>query len=382
MNFRESDLWEVPQPPFENCLDDLWRQRGTALILEFRMPRRVLSSSPLNGGIREDLNGAVNINLQAFKPEVRLEAASYKAELVRLAEGLDLDPQRTTALGTAAWMERYGWARLQDRDITVEVLATGGIERNAVRAGDPAGYRETAPGDFEILEREPAPGTLNLFVTLDADLDPGTLAKALITVTEAKAGVVQDLLIPSTQSPRPATGSGTDGVVLVANPAGPPRTDAGTHSKLGELLGKATQLAIRRSFINNSASATPQTHAVLKLWERFGITELTLYLKAKEQGIQLGQQEFSRRLDRLSHDSPLIVLSMLYLQLVDNFMTGLLEWGEVYREALRIIAQLFGGDPAMREVLTFARQLDYPVTVPQLVDLFERILLQRLIQEA
>ena len=141
-------------------------------------------------------------------------------------------------------------------------------------------------------------------------------------------------------------------------------------------MGKAAQ---RSTPSYQQRLSSPQTHAVLKLWERFGITELTR-LKAKGRGFSWDNR-VSRRLTA-SYDSPLIVLSMLYLQLVDNFMTGLLEWGEVYREALRIIAQLFGGDPAMREVLTFARQLDYPVTVPQLVDLFERILLQRLIQEA
>lgn len=378
MNFRESHLWEVPRPPFHNCLKDLWQIKGTALVLDFVGPRRVLSSSPLNGGVREDLNAAVNINLQAFKPEVRLETESYEAELRQLMTNLDLDPDHTTALGTAAWMERFGWASFSDAGITVEVLATGGIDRNAVRAGDPAGYRETAAGEFELLTQKPEPGTLNLFVTSNANLAPGILAKALITVTEAKAGVVQDLLIPSTQSVRPATGSGTDGVVIISDPTGPERTDAGTHSKLGELLGKATQLAIRRSFINNSATATPKTHAVLKLVERYGITELSLYLKGQEQGMTLDRATFSQRLDTLSHDSPLIVLTMLYVQLIDNYMTGLLEWGEVYREALRLIAGLFACDPAKEEMTKKAAELTYPVTVTQLIDLFEQLLLLRL----
>ena len=208
-------------------------QKKKSLVLSFPSERLVLSTSVYNGGIREDLTAVFNYDCKSEETgRCELRAESYEEELRLTALDLGLDPLHTTGLSTAAQMKNAAQFSESFEGVTVTAIATGGIDINAVRAGDPASYCERS-GVFESL----TPGTINLFVIIGCRLSPGSLARALVTCTEAKAAAVQEWLIPSCYSHGIATGSGTDGTILVCNPASPIElTDAGTHAKLGEML--------------------------------------------------------------------------------------------------------------------------------------------------
>lgn len=57
----------------------------------------------------------------------------------------------------------------------------------------------------------------NIMLFIDADLAEGTLARALVTCTEAKTAAIQELLVPSRYSNGIATGSDTDGTIVVSD---------------------------------------------------------------------------------------------------------------------------------------------------------------------
>ena len=66
-----------------------------------------------------------------------------------------------------------------------------------------------------------------------------TLLEAFMTATEAKTVALNDLKIPSQYSNGYATGTGTDGLCVFSNlESDNALTNAGKHSKLGELIGK------------------------------------------------------------------------------------------------------------------------------------------------
>ena len=68
----------------------------------------------------------------------------------------------------------------------------------------------------------------------------GTLAKTAISCAEAKVAALQELMASSRYSGGLATGSGTDGIIVVCNPESENvLTDAGHHSELGECIGKS-----------------------------------------------------------------------------------------------------------------------------------------------
>lgn len=71
-------------------------------------------------------------------------------------------------------------------------------------------WHERAGTYFEVMS-----GTINILLHIDADLAPGALVNALVTCTEAKTAAIQELLAPSRYSHGLATGSGTDGTIVV-----------------------------------------------------------------------------------------------------------------------------------------------------------------------
>ncbi|MDO5734817.1 MAG: adenosylcobinamide amidohydrolase [Eubacteriales bacterium] len=379
--YRDFQLW-TPEPAKSLANGDYWLHHQTAAILNFQGPRRVLSSSPLNGGIRDDLTTVFNLNMQAFRTQAELRTENYQSELELYARELSLDPEKTTGLGTAAWLERACSASFADDGIFVEARVSGGIERNAVAAGDRAAYAEIpdSAGSFRPCLNgafDPEIGTLNIFLSTNAKLSAGALCKALITLTEAKSMALQDLALASTGSADLASGSGTDGVIIISDLYGPELSDCGTHSKFGEMLARAVRLAVRRSILVNTGATTAVMHSILARAGRYGITELELYftgqkvlrflenkkefssplvqsfaeqlftqslatksqvkLKQKLSSLLLEAEQFSSAFSELNYDSSSLIFTNLYLHLVDEYRKGLIEWGEALRSGLCLI---------------------------------------------
>ena len=72
------------------------------------------------------------------------------------------------------------------------------------------------------------------------------MARAIITATEAKTTVLQDLNVRSTSCPQyQATGTGTDNIIVVSGTGGSKslRLTSG-HTKIGELIGFSTKIAV------------------------------------------------------------------------------------------------------------------------------------------
>ena len=72
----------------------------------------------------------------------------------------------------------------------------------------------------------------------NAVLTDGAMARAIITMTEAKTAALEDLKVPSSYTKSvQATGTGTDSVIIVSGVTGPAATYTGGHSKIGEMIG-------------------------------------------------------------------------------------------------------------------------------------------------
>ena len=84
------------------------------------------------------------------------------------------------------------------------------------------------------------PGTINIMVMTNMRLSHRAMARAVITVTEAKTAALTDLDIRSSFQgiDFQATGTGTDNIIIVQG-QGVPIDNTGGHSKMGELIAKA-----------------------------------------------------------------------------------------------------------------------------------------------
>lgn len=252
----------------------------------------VLSTCRAAGGLRTDLQCLYNH--QSCEPaghSHRLPPRAYRDPLgyrQTICEQYGLPAEHCATLGTAANMHNACIAVHSFRDLTVAAVCTGGVEGNAGRVGDPASVVEI-DGSFEKLPPAtvvPGPGTINTLLFIGKPLIPGALTRCIMTATEAKTAVLQELAVNSRYSEGLATGTGTDQIAVAAMENGEtPLTSAGKHAKLGELIGRAVYDAIKGTLARqNHLTPAGQCSAKIHL-ERFGVDQAEL-LRANFRAIE------------------------------------------------------------------------------------------------
>ena len=252
------------------------------LYARFLTPHRVISTCMAAGGLRDDL--AYLYNHQSSEPAgdhhhthglAARDPFAYR-EVICQRHGLPCE--RCATLGTAANMRYAVTKEARYRDLVVVAVCTGGVEGNAGRVGDPAsvyehdGVYERISGNKPVLH-----GTINTMLFINRELIPGAMVRTIVTATEAKTAVLQELNINSRYSNRLATGTGTDQIGVASRlDTGMPLRSAGKHSALGELIGVAVHDAIKGTLaLQNSLNPEGQRSVVRHL-ERFGAVRIDM----------------------------------------------------------------------------------------------------------
>ncbi|TEB10407.1 adenosylcobinamide amidohydrolase [Pelotomaculum propionicicum] len=313
------------------------------IVVKFEQPRKVLSTSVLNGGYREDLTAVFNHDCNdETGTDCMLRAPTYEEHMWLVAQEIGLNPETVTGMGTAAQMENAAINMSKYESLTVTAIVTGGVEVNGGRAGDPAEYFQ--PVDKSKLHK---PGTINIMLVIDADMPPGILARALVTCTEAKTAALQELMAGSNYSNGLATGSGTDQTIVIANPASELYLEsAGKHSKLGELIGFTVKRAVKEALLRQTGLSPLMQHSVLRRLKRFGVNEETLWQDyAAGKGRPIVKHQFLEYLHQADREQQLVTYTSLYVHLLDQLLWGLLSGGEARQagdELLALAAGKFG----------------------------------------
>ena len=220
-------------------------QKKGCTVFSFPGKTRVLSTSPLNGGITAHLTHALNINCMNGAYECEMLGNTYEEDLNIHTKELGIDPQTATALSTAAWTELCAVEKICYQELSVTAAVTGGIDSNGMCPGDPSSYYERN-GAYEMLP----PGTINVFIYINQNVTEAAMVRSMMIASEAKAAAVSHLLLGSCYSEEIATGSGTDGMVIASAMEGElTLTDASGHSKLGELIGRAVRMAVKHALM-------------------------------------------------------------------------------------------------------------------------------------
>lgn len=297
------------------------------VVVPFQGNRRVLSTCPLNGGYREDLTCVLNNDGNpGAGMACTLRAPTYEEHMALIVNEASMDSAHTAAMSTAASMENVAITQESFDGVSVTAVVTGGIEVNGGRVGDPASWQEIKGKAVEIK-----PGTINIMVFFNIDLTPGALARALVTCTEAKSAAIQELAAPSRYSMGLATGSGTDGTIIVANrDSDTILTNAGKHSKLGELIGKAVKQAVKEALNKQTGLNPSKQHQVARRVDRFGITEQSLWDRYSAKEHLLNRADFSEAFYQLSNKSEMVTAVSLYAHLLDELMWELLAPAETW----------------------------------------------------
>ncbi|HJV92324.1 MAG TPA: adenosylcobinamide amidohydrolase [Azonexus sp.] len=212
------------------------------LLVSFPEARRTLSTSDGLLDARAALNHAGHprlwetLGVRFMGQDGRGGKAYAEHVHANMAKLLHLDKSAVAGMSTAADLDNLAVVSKSYGPLTVTVLATAGAKSNAIRTGVDAGT---------YIEGNTPAGTINLMVLTNIRLTDAALARALITITEGKTAALQDLDVPSTYTKTvQATGTGTDSIIVVSGTMGPQASYTGGHSRIGELIGKASYQAV------------------------------------------------------------------------------------------------------------------------------------------
>ncbi|MBP2133178.1 adenosylcobinamide hydrolase [Methanomicrobium sp. W14] len=295
---------------------------SNSIVVKLPSHRNSLTISSLNGGYREDLEAVYNHQpkpCQNLKGCCDLEGKSLHEYLSVTAERLGLNPKKTSGMMTAANMKNAAVSNKSFRDIDVTAVVTAGIEVNATRAGDPASFYEE-DGLFEQVC-----GTIITILIINANLSESTLAQAVMTATEAKTVAVQQLMAPSRYSDGIATGSGTDQISVISNMESRSRvTNAGKHSKLGELIGKCVIEATTQALEKQTGLCPESQRDMLLRLERFKLDEKDFWSTASAMPGENKKALFIKNLREFSKNPVIVALTASILHILDEINWGLI----------------------------------------------------------
>ena len=181
---------------------------------------------------------------------------------------IGLDPDRTVTFGTAAHMDNAVVTNMvSENGIKVSAAVTAGIRGNGGRSSDPASFDEAK----RYLEK---PGTIVILLAIESELTDGAMFQAMLTATQSKSCVIQELMAKSLYSPRIATGSGTDQVGVICKKAGYKAiTDCGIASDLGITIAQCVRKSLIGAFdLQTDMNLKTQCDPFVML-SRFKITE-------------------------------------------------------------------------------------------------------------
>ena len=201
------------------------------LLVHFSHPMAVTSTLE---GFRENIRAVGN----SYSPPQcwgRYHTMGLDASRNRLLAVIGQNAGDTSLLFTGADMDNLSVQKKSFKKMTVVALVTAGVESNAVRMSrDTGAYYE--------------PGTINIILMSNMRLSPRAMNRAVISATEAKTAALWDMDVRSSQTPliHPATGTGTDNIIVVEGD-GPPIDNAGGHSKMGELMADAVYAGVREA---------------------------------------------------------------------------------------------------------------------------------------
>lgn len=310
----------------------------------FSAPHDALSSCRVFGGSRGDLECLCNHQIcepVGHMGQIDESAATGPAAyLGRITREFGL-PQRTALLTTAANVQCAGRALEEYSSYKALAIATAGVDGNAARAGDPASYAETEAG-IVILP----PGTINIMLFFNTALTPGAMLEAAMLATEAKSSVLQELSVPSLYSQGLATGTGTDGLAVAAPQGGNCLTNAGKHSKLGEMIGRAVRGAVFEALARQNSLLPAMRCNVIKLLARFGLSEDFLLDSAREILTSEQAALLASNLISISTDPPSAAAAAALAHICDQCAWGVIPQGpadDLLLDYAAILAARAGG---------------------------------------
>ena len=219
------------------------------LLVSFGEKRRVISTLD---GYRKVSFVANSYQPSELSESIMKDYATFEEEFPKV---LGIPRSDLAFLSTGANMDNLAVCEKSFQDRIVCCLATGGVG-NAIRTGvDKTNWIEQDGTYAKTI------GTINVIILTNVTLTDGAMARTIITATEAKTAALQDMDARSSVSPEnQATGTGTDNMIVVSGIDPNKKIQhTGGHTKMGELVGTTTKIAVAETIKKHEATVTNKT---------------------------------------------------------------------------------------------------------------------------
>jgi len=218
---------ETTERPSDLGVEVIETASARALVVRLGSVHEALSWAIVNGGhTNTDVVVWREVRLAELGPTV--DAGALLRETLA-----QVGTPRAVGLLTARDVRRYEIERVERDGVQAECLATVGLG-NLLAVGDP-----TADAHAPV-------GTINLVCRVSVGLTEEALLEAMAIAAEARTAAVLAAGLRSPLSGRPATGTGTDCIVVAAPRALCPDRFAGKHTARGSAIGAAVFGAVSR----------------------------------------------------------------------------------------------------------------------------------------
>ncbi|MFZ3588597.1 adenosylcobinamide amidohydrolase [Bacillus sp. DJP31] len=203
------------------------------IIIHSGVEMKALSSSLIGGGIRW-CNTFVNRHV-----DLHYACEDAKTEMTEYLVTNEIDPSNTVGMMTAVCLEDVVMKKEKHPEGTVFVMVTAGTG-NAIDSAH-AYQHEYIPSN---------PGTINIFVLVQAKLTDAAFVQILTTATEAKTRAIFEEKIIDVTTKNAATGTSTDSICIAATQTSISYEYGGPLTPIGKWVGKLVYEATREAIQN------------------------------------------------------------------------------------------------------------------------------------
>lgn len=264
----------------------------------------------------------------------------------RILGAIGKKAESTALLMTGAEMDNLSIRIEKFKGMNVAALVTAGVMSNALRMGTDAGM---------FYE----PGTINILILTNMHLTPRAMSRAIISATEAKTALLEDLDIRSSASKatHPATGTGTDNILVVAG-QGSSIDNAGGHSKMGELIAKAVYAGVKDAVAKQNG-ILPGRHIIQRLKER----NISIYALTAQAQCNCRQKKsrFHGMVEYLLLNKEISGFMASALTLSDAYERGQVNNLDAYDLWCRNMAEKIAGEPI--DIINLTRDDHIPIVI-------------------
>lgn len=322
---------------FKTSLDDEVFYLKDTILVNFSVNRNCISTSKLNGGISNNIKSVFNHHLSQQNIDYLTvhDVCEYLQNHCRL---LNIDPCRSSGIITMALMKNVSIVEKKYKNLEIVAISTAGVRTNASKAGDPASYYEEK-GKF---------GTINTIIFTNVCLSDETLLEAFMTATEAKTVALSDLKVPSQYSSGYATGTGTDGLIILSNTDSSNKiTNAGKHSKLGELIALCVIESIQKA-VKKQVWISPKSQSnVLVRLNRYKLDINDFY-----ENLDYDKEKFITELQKEMKKQDNVAVTSSVLNIIDEVSLDLINKRDGLKLANAIVKENCNSFP-VRELLQY-----------------------------